>query len=365
MNGCSSSSEVQYSETRNRVIQFVSILVLLSYPTESFSVSSAKKKRMFRGEGRSSKTKLTSTITSTCACGLVSLEILDLTHNSTTTAVDCHCPKCRSYHAAAFVSYLVVSESSQIRWRQPHDNSQNSNTSIRIYRDQCFEISTNSTTAVVERLFCSECCTKMASRIITTTDNDESPPNLSFLVNMGPLDDDTIPESLATQWQNHREQWQLDQKPKWPEATTTNTKKNQEVIITGGCGCGAHQYRLIRPSLSEQQHCYCRLCRQFTGSAFQTWVPVSQFSWITSPEPELVPTTEFGRRHMCSNCGGVFTIVYDNDNDMIWPAAGSFHDNQEESSDVRLNRVVHIGCAWKQSWYTIPNDGMPRIDFAS
>jgi hypothetical protein len=63
------------------------------------------------------------------------------------------------------------------------------------------------------------------------------------------------------------------------------------------------------------------------------------------------------------------TIVYDDDPDYVWPAAGGFDDatlpDEESKVSAYLDRVVHICCFWKQSWYQIPNDGLKRIDYAA
>ena len=82
----------------------------------------------------------------------------------------------------------------------------------------------------------------------------------------------------------------------------------------------------------------------------------------------LVRTTNHGQRHMCSACGACLTIVYDSQPDTIWPAAGSFHDSSlpltlNAMSDL-LYRVIHICCIWKQAWYDLPEDGLPRIKYA-
>ena len=62
------------------------------------------------------------------------------------------------------------------------------------------------------------------------------------------------------------------------------------------------------------------------------------------------------------------TIVYDEDPGITWPAAGGLDDaslpaTREEMSPY-LERVCHICCVWKPSWYSIPNDGLERIDYA-
>ena len=62
------------------------------------------------------------------------------------------------------------------------------------------------------------------------------------------------------------------------------------------------------------------------------------------------------------------TIVYDEDPTVVWPAAGGLDDasipQTREEMSLYMERVVHICCIWKPSWYSIPNDGLERIDYA-
>ena len=62
------------------------------------------------------------------------------------------------------------------------------------------------------------------------------------------------------------------------------------------------------------------------------------------------------------------TIVYDEDDGTVWPAAGGFDDASlpptQEAMSNYLERVCHICCVWKQNWYKLPNDGNERIDKA-
>lgn len=62
------------------------------------------------------------------------------------------------------------------------------------------------------------------------------------------------------------------------------------------------------------------------------------------------------------------TIVYDEDPGVTWPAAGGLDDatipTTREDMSAHMERVCHICCIWKPSWYDIPNDGLDRIDYA-
>ena len=193
-----------------------------------------------------------------------------------------------------------------------------------------------------------------------------------ILINLGPIEDETVPEEVAVSWQKGRTQWQFDAKPRWPKARPKWQERRNPPVwnLKGGCGCGQSRFKIAFHPPTEFQHCYCRICRQLSGSAFQTWVPIEEefFRW-ESPEPKLLRTTSHGQRHVCGGCGSVMTIKYDGQPETIWPAAGSFDDDSLPKKWDELNscvyRVCHIGVAWKQSWYKLPSDGFERIDFAA
>jgi len=280
-----------------------------------------------------------------------------------TPTVDCHCPKCRRYHVAGFTSYIQA----------PIDSVSWNGGAKTTHRDACDEVGS------VDRIYCPNCRTKMATTaVIARSDINVSTP-AEILINMGPMEEETVPDKIWMSWQRSRKAWQLPAKAMWLDAKPAYEDDHEHAhaiddpkdfrTVKGSCGCGASTYSIQYHAPSELQHCYCRLCRQFSGSAFQTWVPVANecFAW-TCPEPELVRTTQHGARHMCGTCGGVLTIVYDESPETIWPAAGGFLDETlpltTEQMGQHLYRVAHICCLWKQNWYKLPTDGNERIDYA-
>jgi hypothetical protein len=300
-------------------------------------------------------------------------------------------------------------------------------------------------------------------------DNNNNDDNNIILVNMGPLRDYTIPDELSKQWKQQsptiqhlaasqdsmeerieksrfgRIQWKVSETAAWTwalpsyheeeeedndenETSTDENERNnagtkqstvfdrdapmirqssdQHILLKGGCTCGSCQFEIQFQSPSELQHCYCRLCRRLSGSAFMTWIPIQlqDFRWITMVPPSANPNdkkktnsynkwtqqqqqqndennnydgthilqryTNHGQRHVCPDCRGALTIVYDDDADVVvWIAAGTLDSIHLPSTykalDYYLDRVVHICCQSKQSWYTLPNDGMVRLSGAS
>lgn len=282
--------------------------------------------------------KMSQEVATKCACGAMAVRIKASALESL-TASDCHCLHCRKHHVAAFASYLSV----------PKEAVTVEGSVLSTRNDTCDELGT------VERLSCAQCATKLATKQADR-----------YHVCMGSLDDAAIPKEHSKKWQNSRAGWQLDSKPSWPTARPLNKGSMPPMEVTGSCACGACTYKVNYESPSELQHCYCKLCRQLSGAAFQTWVPVHQDDFIwTSEEPDLVRTTEHGQRHICGNCAGVLTIVYDEQPDTVWPAAGSMDDaSLPKDVNAYLGRVVHICCIWKQDWYELPRDGLKRVDYA-
>ena len=169
--------------------------------------------------------------------------------------------------------------------------------------------------------------------------------------------------------------------------------------IRGGCACGRVQYQIQQGTIdvpNELPICYCRLCRQMSGSAFVPWIYMStskknNFQWIIDYKKtlKLLRTTSFGKRHVCTHCGTVITILYNSEKkDYIWPTAASIYDlrphditlNNNNSSnndnsivchnshhkadhpihDGILRSVRHIYCQDNAIWYQIPKDRLPR-----
>jgi hypothetical protein len=158
------------------------------------------------------------------------------------------------------------------------------------------------------------------------------------------------------------------------EDDEANTQDEDTVLETdlpfahGRCACGQVRYRMLNQHDTELQHCYCRLCRQYSGGPFMTWMPAHYLEWLDgdgrpsrSAEPPLVRTTSHGRRHFCPSCHTCLTIVYDDQPGTIWPVAASL----EDSTALGLYRVVHICCRYRPKWYELPNDGLPRVQEAS
>ena len=309
-------------------------------------------------------------IQSQCNCRQVVLDIditaLSADVSSSGQVFNCHCASCRKYHTSAYTSYLRVS-SHQLSIRRGKDL-------IGKYMKDTPR-SDESEHSYLERWYCTNCSSKLVS---VDMSNDEQ----SYFVNLGPLNEDTVPTSYSSRWKEQLKQKEsnlhVEDTSSWtralpnyvPSATATSP------IWTGSCSCGSCAYEIAITRAAQLQHCYCHLCRELSGGPFATWIPIYKrdFTW-TQPNHEtertnhnvlgFVRTTQDGRRHVCRRCRSVLTIVYDSQPDLIWPCAGGLNDESLPSDrgemERFLKRVCHICCRHQPTWMELPDDGMERL----
>ncbi|CAK8986351.1 Hypothetical protein SCF082_LOCUS514 [Durusdinium trenchii] len=255
--------------------------------------------------------------------------------------IRCHCPSCRHFHSSSFAAYLSVESPD---WRAA---------GLQVHPDSCKVL------GQVKRFMCGHCYTKLGTEAIDS--------GRSYCC-LGSVDDESIPDSLALEWQSSFEDWHQTSAVRWwhaqPSALCGVSRRTG--LVKGACACGSCSFEaLLLPG--ELQHCYCKLCRRLSGSVAQTWVPASleRFTWRSS-EPStlaLLRTTGHGQRHFCRSCGSCLTIVYDSQPDCIWPAAGTLEDTQVVDQAMWY-RVIHICCSMMQRWYKLPDDQLPRLKYA-
>uniref|UniRef100_A0A0G4FBW9 CENP-V/GFA domain-containing protein n=1 Tax=Chromera velia CCMP2878 TaxID=1169474 RepID=A0A0G4FBW9_9ALVE len=269
--------------------------------------------------------------------------------------VRCHCVRCRKFHTSAFASYLKVS-----RDAIPCDST---SAPVQKYLDSCNEI------GPVERLSCGWCNSVLASVPAIETGG---PLGGGALLALGCVEDASIPPGLAKEWAHKFEEWKKEESAKWWEAAPSGRPIRgcrAERTLRGGCACGACTFEAWSGSEFQTQHCYCNLCRRLSGSVAQTWIPVYKdgFRWTKEDKLRVVRTTKHGQRHMCTGCGGVMTIVYDDQPYTVWPCAGAIEDDsmpKAEDMSRSLCRAIHICCSMMQPWYELPEDGLPRLKYA-
>ena len=108
-----------------------------------------------------------------------------------------------------------------------------------------------------------------------------------------------MPAAVATRWKVHFDDLALDERAAWWSARPERgpARRSPAVVaertLTGGCACGACAFECRSGPEFQTQHCYCNLCRQLSGAAAQTWVPVrlEGFTWLRQETLELVRAT--------------------------------------------------------------------------
>jgi len=264
-------------------------------------------------------------------------------------SVRCYCKPCRRYHSSAFAAFVLAERVSlgQV------------GSMATSYRDMC------EACGPVDRLFCGKCHSTIATLPI------EAAQVGLALVALGCVEDSSVPAALAYHWQGEFREWAPSRRAHWwtvvPKLFCAKQLTSSQQRLCGGCACGGCAFEALFGSGFQMQHCYCNLCRRLSGTVGQTWVPVAEegFRWMRHETLELVRTTPHGKRHICTRCGVVMTIVYDSQLDTIWPVAGTIDDTSfPEDLESYLCRVVHICCSMMQPWYRLPDDGLPRLRYA-
>lgn len=247
---------------------------------------------------------------------------------------------------------------------------------------------------VMERWYCTECSSKLMSIVSESSKDGKMSNNEGHSddcwVNMGPLNEDTIPASYSNRWKEQLKQIEnnlsIDNTSCWTHALPNYRKPQPSstspiaspIVWTGSCSCGSCRYQISITRAAQLQHCYCHLCRELSGGPFATWIPIYKrdFEWekldndtLEQQHLSLVRTTPGGSRHICTKCRGVLSIVYDSQPDLIWPCVGGLDDDSlpSLSSDdnnpmgTYLKRVCHICCRYLPPWLDLSNDGMERL----
>ena len=124
-----------------------------------------------------------------------------------------------------------------------------------------------------------------------------------------------------------------------------------DVILTGGCQCGAVRYALT--AQPETEFCHCRMCQRAVGGVFAALSGVSktEFRW-TKGEPSFFASSTLSKRGFCAACGTPLTFAYD-EKDSIEVTTGSLDDPE------RAPIASHFGVESKVSWLKLC-DGFPE-----
>ncbi|KAJ8605386.1 hypothetical protein CTAYLR_002402 [Chrysophaeum taylorii] len=289
----------------------------------TFALSQREFPRSFRFPALIERPDLTLRVS--CRCGAVQIAA-----EAEFEARHCHCPQCRRYACSALASYVVV----------PKDCV--SLPMLSSFAHSCEH------EGAVDRLACGRCRSKIAAI-----------PRSRDVVLLAAGSVQVMPTGLARRMREMPHD--LSNAAPW----FAGKRIGFERPARGSCACGACAFTARNLLPGELQHCYCTICQRASGGPFQTWMPCSSLTWERSDNLELVRTTGHGRRHQCTRCAAVLTIVYDSQPHTIWPAAGAVDDACLPSPDhPALYRQIHICCTTVPPWYVLPDDNLPRLRYA-
>jgi hypothetical protein len=186
-----------------------------------------------------------SILRSHCHCRSVVLDISLPLQESSPRVVNCHCRTCRRFHTTAYTSYLVLHPVRDDD-TTPLVSVRRGDDAIGRFQSACDEYGENT----VERWYCKRCSSKLISVAKSTSSSMEPSSFLgdTYLVNLGPLDENTIPKEVCDDWKIHLIQsdsnLQRSQASRWHEALpaigSTRMPARQPIqpattTWTGGC----------------------------------------------------------------------------------------------------------------------------------
>lgn len=118
----------------------------------------------------------------------------------------------------------------------------------------------------------------------------------------------------------------------------------KDLILTGGCLCGAVRYEAKDP-IEDAVHCHCTMCRRASGSVVVTWfsVPLGNFRYVRG-KPDLYRSSSHGERRFCSRCGAQLTFHTVHEPNLIEVTVGTL----DHPEDVRPDR--HIWTSTRVHW---------------
>lgn len=129
-----------------------------------------------------------------------------------------------------------------------------------------------------------------------------------------------------------------------------------DVLIAGGCGCGAVRFEVAEPFISAS-YCHCRRCQRRSGTAASAnarAVPGSVR--VTAGEGELqVWAPEGGfEKLFCGRCGSALFSRPPGTTDHLGVRLGAV------DGDPGIRPQWHQFTAYAAPWQELPDDGLPR-----
>jgi len=192
----------------------------------------------------------------------------------------CHCPHCRRAHGAAW-SVLVP----------PVGGARGMEFTAEALRpgvdSRCLGLAPDG--ASVRRSFCAVCFSTVLVTVAT-------PGGRTSLIAAGILGNSDLPRGFAPSF---TEIYTERRAPFYPPAPhSERAKRLRGIALSGSCSCGACRFEA--PAWEGLlQHCHCGMCRQMSGSAFQTWAGVQNLQWTARGGLRKIRTSADASREVC------------------------------------------------------------------
>ena len=125
--------------------------------------------------------------------------------------------------------------------------------------------------------------------------------------------------------------------------------------LTGGCMCGAVRYEL-RSEPFDAGWCHCRTCQLTSGAPAMVFasVPEGDLQWTKGSEHvRSVPSSSFGHRCFCEQCGTPFLMKVDHQPETVDFSVATLDHPQAVSPGF------HIFWSSRIPWFE-PSDELPR-----
>ena len=124
-------------------------------------------------------------------------------------------------------------------------------------------------------------------------------------------------------------------------------------MLSGGCLCGAIQYR-VEDRFLYALNCHCSQCRRTTGSAFKPFAGIERgrLSVVKGAENLMIFGDENGHDEHCGQCGSLLYSVV-REGQYVHVTLGTLID------DPSIRPTAHIFVGSKAPWFTI-TDELPQ-----
>jgi hypothetical protein len=132
--------------------------------------------------------------------------------------------------------------------------------------------------------------------------------------------------------------------------------EQQELPLTGGCGCGAVRFEVTAPLVSSH-YCHCTRCQRRTGTAASANAQPEPGSFrILSGEEKLGAWSPRGgyAKWFCTECGSAVFSSHPDDPEQVSIRLGAF------DRDPGIRPSLRQFVAYAAAWEAIPDDGLPR-----